>query len=454
MEVGKIIQILLPAVVSQVLLQIYTINLILERKDLSKKKLITLIICVLLFNNLAVASYLFIQTKKEHISNREAIIYFRRGIFSFITLSYQIIVLQIGYQFNEAINYNTIILLSLFLYLLISFIELAATYNKEFLSLGLGVLLFGIILLLEYNMLSSSLPIITLIGFVGIMNGIKDSSLIKSIIALIIGYSIFMFFKTYWLFTELTGDEVTIYIFSTLIVFTLTSVAFVALKKQVYQNQVQKELIKQLNEQAKTIEKMTAKEERQKLAADIHDHVGHTLTTSIIQLESLLKSVEDDEQRLKIEIANEQIKYGLNQIRVLVRSVDIDFEKPVHDNIVELLHQTEKSAGLIIHHDIEKEILLVPLQQKVIIQAIKEFLTNSIKHGSSTEVSILLSSNKNFVECTLSNNGEAVNTIKYGYGLTQMDRSVRSIGGIMNVSSSNELGFIIYIKIPKGDVNG
>jgi two-component system sensor histidine kinase ChiS len=208
--------------------------------------------------------------------------------------------------------------------------------------------------------------------------------------------------------------------------------------------------VDQLNEQARTIEQMAAREERSRMAADIHDHVGHTLTTAIIQLEGLSKQLEDDTLLSSVELAKRQVKNGLDQIRVLVRGVDIDLRRPFHDNLNDLLMETRRTTGLIIHEDIEAKIDLIPIQQKVLLSSIKEFITNSVKHGGASEISVLITSHNGFLECTLSNNGTTDEDITYGFGLTQMDKVIQSIGGMMTVSSTKDLGFILYYKIPLG----
>lgn len=446
----EVLYVLIPAVFIQISLQIFVISSIVSNVDYSKRKQVVLVTLILLFNNMAVAPYLFYLTKQEKTNAEDVNVYFRRAVLALITLSFLIITLQVGFEYSSFENFSSILILSFSLFSLIALLEVFTILHKSKIAWLIGLAIFITTLILELNTLTVSISLLTLIGLVSIINGIEIKYMNRLIYALLPCYLIVLVLKAKELFPNISTDDATVYIFSTFIVYLFVSIGFLILKKQVEQNQLQKELIHKLNEQSKIIEQMTAKQERMKMASEIHDHVGHTLTIAVIQMESLLKMVDDEIMREKIELANTQVRNGLNQIRTLVRGVDIDLSKSIVENIQQLIDETTKSIGLLIHFDYEQSIVLLPLQQKVILQSIKEFMTNSVKHGHATEISILLSEINGNVECTMSNNGVVETNIQFGFGLKQMDKAVTSIGGYMTVTSSKELGFVVYINIPLG----
>jgi signal transduction histidine kinase len=258
--------------------------------------------------------------------------------------------------------------------------------------------------------------------------------------------------KANMLFQELSSDARIAFIYTNTLLFILVFIAFATLKKQIINNQKLKNLVLKLETQSKQIEEMTVKEERVRIAHEIHDHVGHTLTTAIIQLESTLPllSSQDEVIKDKINLSKEQVRLGLNQIRTLVKGVDIDLNVGLIQNIEKLILDLKKNTDLLVHFDHDSIESLLPIQQSIILSSIKEFFTNSIKHGQSTEISILISKIKNHLDVTLSNNGKSTNEINYGFGLSQMDKSITSIGGHMKVLSSIDSGFSIYYRIPVG----
>jgi signal transduction histidine kinase len=450
MNVNELIPALLPAILTQLLLQLHVMTLVINDDKLSKRRQILLVVLTLFFNNIVVSSYLFYRSKRQEEDDIGDNVYFRRGVLALLTLSFQIFLIQMGFTYGMDHAVIALPVLASILFVLIVAMEVLNSWKRPLWTIPIAILLFGLTLWLELLMMSSTIPVLTLLVFIGILNNIPDGFRAKSIVIIALSYLVFIFIKAVRLYEDINAEETTIYVFSTFVLATMFLLAFASLKQQVKQNRTLQNLVDQLNEQARTIEQMAAREERSRMAADIHDHVGHTLTTAIIQLEGLSKQLEDDTLLSSVELAKRQVKNGLDQIRVLVRGVDIDLRRPFHDNLNDLLMETRRTTGLIIHEDIEAKIDLIPIQQKVLLSSIKEFITNSVKHGGASEISVLITSHNGFLECTLSNNGTTDEDITYGFGLTQMDKVIQSIGGMMTVSSTKDLGFILYYKIPLG----
>src|SRR3989339_729463 len=433
MEIVKILPILLPGALFQLYMQFYMIKHIWGQKDVKENIRILLIILVLLFSFSAIAIYLFYINSKDTKSYPHTLSpHFRRGVLMLVFLAFQIFSLQLLIIPNQFQNESLVIWIGALVYLGLILNELTLIYKTEWLTYVISFSLFALILLLEYFTASSPLHLLTLIIIVSIINAVPLKShivLLCIIVPLYIGFSIY---KVNMLFPVLTSDESIAFVYTNTLITVLVYLTFTTLKKQTIQSRTLKNLVKKLEEQSQQIEEMTIKEERGRVASEIHDHVGHTLTTAIIQLESINALLNQTDPDIKDKL---------------------ELDKDLKINIQRIIEDFEKNTNYKVFLDMDENIMIIPIQQRIILSAIKEFLTNSIKHSNPTEIHILVSKIKNYLEITLSNNGNSNPEITYGYGLTHMDKSIKSLGGIMKVSSSNELGFTIYFKFPIGGLS-
>lgn len=79
----------------------------------------------------------------------------------------------------------------------------------------------------------------------------------------------------------------------------------------------------------------------------------------------------------------------------------------------------------------------------VIFRAIEEAITNSIRHGQAQHIWLKLTHDETHYYVDISDNGRGCQNIKYGFGLTQMQERLATIGG--KVSYQGDDGFKIKI---------
>ena len=84
------------------------------------------------------------------------------------------------------------------------------------------------------------------------------------------------------------------------------------------------------------------------------------------------------------------------------------------------------------------------------IDAIKECITNSLKHGEATELDLLIQSYKNSYQMTISDNGVGGEAFVLGTGLTNMKDRIESLGGQCHFEGKPLEGFTISILLPMG----
>lgn len=224
-----------------------------------------------------------------------------------------------------------------------------------------------------------------------------------------------------------------------------------SLKNITIRNIEKDNLYRNLKEAYSKVETITALRERNKIAAEIHDTVGHTLTTVLVELEASKRLMNKDKDLAleKMNLAQNQVRKGLNDIRgsvrVLERGEDIlDF----YDSLEALIEDTEQHSEVVIKTSIDKDIKMNYDMGKMIFSALMEGLSNGIRHGRSTAFFFKLSHDDNKIYFSLQDNGKGTAVISPGFGLRAMRTRVEELKGTLDATSEEGQGFNLDITFP------
>lgn len=191
---------------------------------------------------------------------------------------------------------------------------------------------------------------------------------------------------------------------------------------------------------------MATLKERNRIAREIHDNVGHSLTRSLLQVGAM--QILNKDENLIESIAS--VKDTLNEAMTSIRS-------SVHD-----LHDTT------IHLRKTLQECIAPLEEKYTIQLdcgvpesapkriklcligiVKESLSNVVKHSNADTISVVLREHPAFYQLIIRDNGTGNKTIREtGMGLAGMKERAENAGGILTITPSGE-GFQVFASIPK-----
>ncbi|BBI35237.1 GAF domain-containing sensor histidine kinase [Cohnella abietis] len=191
-------------------------------------------------------------------------------------------------------------------------------------------------------------------------------------------------------------------------------------------------------------------EERSRIAQEIHDIVGHTLTSTVIQIEAgkRLMSKDAGEATQRLKEAQDLVRHGLNEIRSSVHMLKEDRYSDLSAMLNQLMRDTERNTGVIISSEMEELIELPTTHKKTIYHALQEDLTNGIRHGGSAEFRFSLHSVDSKVCFRLDDFGKGSETIKMGFGLRAMKDRVEQLGGTLAIDSRQEQGCLLRIDLP------
>jgi len=452
-----ILPVVLPGAIIQVLLQAYYIKQCWHNPSLTTRQKTRYIITMALFSLPAVAVYLFSTIKKERyeltdLTEVEVDGDIRQGIFVVLVIAFEIFALGI---ITESVSSGLLalkvgLLAGCFIIMLVY--GLFAKKLHKFLYFILPSILIVLALLVEHFDSSAGGILIVLVVLASIINGMAIQHARLYALATYVLYFVVNLAEGIRLHGAWNSDPVFSYTLTNLLVFTLVTIVFYTLNIQLMSNNRLQVALKTLKEQSLQLEEMSAFAERSRITGEIHDTVGHTLTSAVIAIEAGEKYIGNDPSIAleKFLLAKEQVKQGLSNLRSSVKTIKSGGHKPFIPELRLLLDSIQNNTGLAISAITEIRTELVPVQQYVLLRAIKECATNSIKHGSSTEADLLIQEYKDNITLTFTDNGQGAANVVFGFGLTAMVESVQSIGGTLTVDSSEGEGFTINITIPLG----
>ncbi len=200
-----------------------------------------------------------------------------------------------------------------------------------------------------------------------------------------------------------------------------------------------------LRESAQAIEKLAMDQERSRIARDIHDSLGHSLTALNIQLESALKLWEKDPARSQ-KFLGEAKRLGSQSLQEVRQSVAALRPDPLAGEtlagaIARLLADTQNSqadpTGLKITQDIQLNRPLPANLNVILYRIVQEGLTNIVKHAHASHIHLHLVRSQTIATLTLEDDGVGFDpsSARTGFGLQSMRDRAQATGGTFAINS-------------------
>lgn len=208
---------------------------------------------------------------------------------------------------------------------------------------------------------------------------------------------------------------------------------------------VMKERNKEIITNQDTKIRLATLEERNRIAREIHDNVGHMLTRSILMVGALLSTVKKDDS---IKAGLMGVKDTLDQAMTSIRNSVHD----LHEEAIELGTEVEKLTKdftfctITLDYDMGDDI-----ERKVkycFLMIIKEALHNIEKHSNASRGKIIMREHPALYQLLIEDNGtKQEETAGEGIGISNMEKRVEQLSGTIRIT--REKGFHIFVMIPK-----
>jgi len=215
---------------------------------------------------------------------------------------------------------------------------------------------------------------------------------------------------------------------------------------------------RRLQEYAARVEALTEAQERSRIAREIHDILGHTLTTLDVQLELLKRlPARQEEQRDKVlRQAQELVRQGLADTRRAVRAMQpVGLESlSLYEAIESLVNAFQESSGIPV--DWQKNGDADGLSPRLVLplyRVAQEALTNIRRHAATTPaVTLRLENDGQTLHLTIDNAPPAppaVHASGSGQGLKGLCERIEALGGSFSAGPTPAGGFQVDARIPQ-----
>ncbi|MDV3427742.1 MAG: sensor histidine kinase, partial [Bacillota bacterium] len=198
--------------------------------------------------------------------------------------------------------------------------------------------------------------------------------------------------------------------------------------------------------------------ERNRLAREIHDTLGHALTGISVGIDACLTTIDISSEATKrqLDVIANVARQAIKDVRRSVNKLrpdaleSLSLEEAINNMITNISKVTKAN---IFFSDQLKSLKFKPDEEDTIYRIVQEGITNAIRHGEATEIYITISRKDKQLNIVISDNGIGCTEIKKGFGLRHIKERVGLLNGTVEYDGSH--GFLINVNIPIrwGEVN-
>ena len=212
---------------------------------------------------------------------------------------------------------------------------------------------------------------------------------------------------------------------------------------------------RQLQEYAGQVEELAVAEERNRLAREMHDTLGHRLTVAAVQLEGAQRLIPRDPERAAhmVGTVRDQVREALEELRRTVATLrtplEVDLSLPL--TLARLAVSFEKATGLPVHLALPEEMPDLPDPHRLALyRAAQEALTNVQRHAQAGEAWLQLTCENGEVILRVEDDGVGVpaGAEEGGFGLRGLRERAAQLGGELALESKPSGGTQLSFHLP------
>jgi signal transduction histidine kinase len=212
---------------------------------------------------------------------------------------------------------------------------------------------------------------------------------------------------------------------------------------------------RQLQDYALRAEEMAVVEERNRLAREMHDTLGHRLTVAAVQLEGAQRLCTQDQERAAsmIGTVREQVGEALGELRSTVATLrtPVEADLQLRSALRRLVAHFEGATGLTVHRLLPDELpTLSDGQRLALYRAAQEALTNIQRHARASQAWLVLTVSDDAITLLVSDDGRGMSfrAESTGFGLRGLRERVTQIDGELHVEPRPGGGTQLSVRLP------
>lgn len=210
----------------------------------------------------------------------------------------------------------------------------------------------------------------------------------------------------------------------------------------------------ELKSYSNTIEELAVLRERTRVSRELHDSVGHALSTLCIQLKAV-ETIFMKEPELAKNMLGKNITYvenTLDSIRRTVRELKPK-ELEIYDGIIameKMIKSFEENTGIKVRFIVSKEKWGLNSEQcHNLYRILQEGLSNSLRHGKAKNITVSMQFLKEKLYVNIKDDGIGGDKVSPSFGLQGISERVKEMDGTVEYFTEKEKGFSISLTIPK-----
>lgn len=207
----------------------------------------------------------------------------------------------------------------------------------------------------------------------------------------------------------------------------------------------------QLQEYAQMTEKMAQTRERNRLAREIHDTIGHVLTEIVVGLDACLTimDIAPERTRHQLEVISDVARTGIKDVRRSVSALRPDALERLSLKfaIQKMISDMTRLSDVKVYFSCEDNVLKFDEDEEMTIyRVIQESVTNAMRHGEARTIWITIKRQESVLKLQIRDDGKGCKKIKSGFGTKHIQERIGMLGGKVNFDGSN--GFVVNAEIP------
>ncbi|TXK73210.1 response regulator [Paenibacillus sp. N3.4] len=220
-------------------------------------------------------------------------------------------------------------------------------------------------------------------------------------------------------------------------------------------NHQQSEIIREQNtvleQYLSQIERITLAEERNRLSTNLHDTIGHSFTSIIMGLETLRPELSTEVGVQKLDSLLNLARKSIEEIRGYLHQIESPQETlPLLQSLQQLGEEFQAHAKVHVRFRSFGEEYPLPKQAKMtFFRCLQESLTNAVRHGQSTEITVSLQFEQRNTRLEVKDNGKGMEKWQDGFGLNAMKERAMNLQGQVSVFTEPGEGTLVTCTLPR-----
>lgn len=212
---------------------------------------------------------------------------------------------------------------------------------------------------------------------------------------------------------------------------------------------------RQLQEYAARVEELAVSQERNRLAREMHDALGHRLTVAAVQLEGAERLIPTNPTRAAkmVNTVHHEVVDALAELRRTVATLrtPLDADLSLLTALTRLTHSFEEATGIKVNRSLPEELPPLPDAPRLALyRAAQEALTNVQRHAQAREVWLELALEANTLTLLVKDDGRGFDSTETqtGFGLAGLRERAAHLSGQFHLEATPGTGTQICFHLP------